>query len=239
MSQCPSCGLSLTGTPRFCTRCGTRLQAPRPPAPAPLPRRVCTACGVTWPLQADFCGQCGKSFRGKPPAKPEPPKCVRCGRLLPPGRRSCGTCGQIQPEDTPCACGKPLRTGSLYCGSCGRERSAPPAENERLFRGVPLRLLREDRRPATIGELTAWCAEAKITPERHGFHVEHGGISGDYTLRRTEGRFAFCRVTDRGENHVYYLGRNEAFAVNGFWHTLLNRLGMWPLPEEYAQEPHP
>jgi predicted amidophosphoribosyltransferase len=46
---CPSCGVSLTMTAKFCPDCGAKVQ----------PKDVCAACGVKLAPGAKFCPECG------------------------------------------------------------------------------------------------------------------------------------------------------------------------------------
>lgn len=53
---CPSCGAVSAGGVKFCTKCGTRLEAPAIEAET---KKVCAACGTEAAPGACFCCNCG------------------------------------------------------------------------------------------------------------------------------------------------------------------------------------
>lgn len=54
---CPNCGASVIAGSKFCTKCGTPLQAA---APAPIQRGgFCTSCGAALSPVDKFCTKCG------------------------------------------------------------------------------------------------------------------------------------------------------------------------------------
>lgn len=56
---CPNCGAEVMEGALFCTGCGTKLEAPLPPA-APAPEiRACAGCGAQLSEGALFCPNCG------------------------------------------------------------------------------------------------------------------------------------------------------------------------------------
>ena len=59
--NCPACGASVRETDKFCSECGTTLEAKRNDAP-------CRACGQMVPMGAKFCGNCGASEPHSVPA---------------------------------------------------------------------------------------------------------------------------------------------------------------------------
>jgi len=81
-TRCPVCGFDGPPDMRFCTNCGTDLQAA---APRPTSASLCPQCGSEVSPQAKFCGQCGATLANV---------CPGCGSEFTPGTRFCGQCGQ-------------------------------------------------------------------------------------------------------------------------------------------------
>lgn len=52
--KCPSCGKANAAGTKFCSECGSKLEAPVAPEP-----RVCKACGAAVAEGIKFCGECG------------------------------------------------------------------------------------------------------------------------------------------------------------------------------------
>ena len=55
---CTGCGAVNPPGTRFCSSCGTKLEAPSP-APEPEAARTCSACGAPLADGMKFCGECG------------------------------------------------------------------------------------------------------------------------------------------------------------------------------------
>lgn len=55
---CTGCGAVNPPGTRFCSNCGTKLEAPSP-APEPEAARTCSACGAPLADGMKFCGECG------------------------------------------------------------------------------------------------------------------------------------------------------------------------------------
>src|SRR5688500_5773034 len=59
--NCPKCGATVRETDKFCSECGSTLEAKKSDGP-------CRACGQMVPLGAKFCGNCGASEPHSVPA---------------------------------------------------------------------------------------------------------------------------------------------------------------------------
>ena len=79
---CPKCGFDNPPDDKFCTKCGTTLEAPAPPA---TPITACPQCGSEVSPEALFCGECGAKLANL---------CPQCGFEAPAGIRFCTKCGQ-------------------------------------------------------------------------------------------------------------------------------------------------
>ncbi|MEM2834505.1 MAG: SPFH domain-containing protein [Candidatus Nezhaarchaeales archaeon] len=77
---CPKCGFQNLSTARFCSNCGTSLQA----ATTTL---TCLKCGMANPAGAKFCINCGS------PIQPSV-KCPKCGSEVQLGAKFCSNCGE-------------------------------------------------------------------------------------------------------------------------------------------------
>lgn len=97
-SVCPQCGKPLKAGARFCTGCGYRLPAqpapqpaqPRPVQPQPAQQQSAPRQNAVYAGTAAF----GQHPSGRPPVGAQHSVvCPRCGRLIPPGKTICDTCG--------------------------------------------------------------------------------------------------------------------------------------------------
>ena len=88
---CPNCGTANAEGTRFCQGCGTKLEAPPPPAPA---GNACPNCGAANDPGTKFCRECGTKLEAPPPAEPQKRFCPSCGKEVAPGVKFCPECGQ-------------------------------------------------------------------------------------------------------------------------------------------------
>jgi len=75
---CPRCRHENTPDARFCSGCGSAVQAA-------VAKKVCPNCRTENEEQARFCNQCGTSLG--------PAVCRQCGKTQSPGARFCNECG--------------------------------------------------------------------------------------------------------------------------------------------------
>lgn len=75
---CKQCSHQNAPDARFCSGCGSALQAP-------ATKKVCPKCRTENDEQARFCNQCGTSIG--------PAVCRQCGKTQSPGARFCNECG--------------------------------------------------------------------------------------------------------------------------------------------------
>lgn len=80
--RCSECGFDNPPDDKFCTKCGTTLEAPPPPAAS---ETTCPQCGSEVSPEALFCGECGANLANL---------CPQCGIEAPAGIRFCTKCGQ-------------------------------------------------------------------------------------------------------------------------------------------------
>ena len=55
-AACPSCGTALPAGTKFCSGCGSKIEA----APATSQNVFCTGCGAELPAGTKFCNSCGQ-----------------------------------------------------------------------------------------------------------------------------------------------------------------------------------
>ncbi len=97
--RCPECGFNNPDDMRFCTNCGTKLEATAPPRAPTTSAKSCPQCGAQVRPEARFCDQCGASLTVA---------CPQCGADATPGERFCSQCGQdLEQATTPAASATP------------------------------------------------------------------------------------------------------------------------------------
>ena len=74
--KCPKCGAINPATNKFCSECGTKLEA----------ERKCPKCGASISGNPKFCPECGTSLGTK--------KCPNCGAEVPASNKFCPECGK-------------------------------------------------------------------------------------------------------------------------------------------------
>ena len=95
-----------------------------------------------------------------------------------------------------------------------------------------MKLVSEEQCPRTMAELAQWVSRAGAAgipdPRGLGFAFGREANPGEYGVNSG----AFYRRQPSGELECFYRG-DEATAISGFWHTYLERLGLWqPTPEQ-------
>jgi len=97
--RCPECGFDNPDDIKFCTSCGSKLEAAAPPPTPTAPTNRCPQCGSEIRPEARFCDQCGASLTVA---------CPQCGADATPGERFCSQCGQdLEQATTPVASATP------------------------------------------------------------------------------------------------------------------------------------
>jgi len=90
MVICPSCRAQVPSTSKFCSNCGSPIQAPPPPSQPPTPSQPgaisCPKCGTQNPVTARFCMNCGSPLQATI-------NCPQCGSQIPAGAKFCMNCG--------------------------------------------------------------------------------------------------------------------------------------------------
>lgn len=231
MNHCSRCGTPFVEGAMFCRKCGMKLPASAPAAsqnhPAPtspvmpvtpaVKHQPCPKCGTLWPSGTPLCRKCGADMAPNAPH-------------LQPGK-----------ADSLCSkCHMPLKPGALFCGRCGSKVGSPAAtspvpplsqSSASVLHVRDMSLLAEENRPTSIPMLEQWCRKAAAAgipdPRLVGFVFGRQPRPGEYYLESTQGSVTFGRLQVNGEHIVFYQGQDEDYAVNGFWHTLLERLGLW------------
>lgn len=75
---CPKCNTPNPPNAKFCSNCGSPLQAAGP---------ICPKCNTANPPGAKFCINCGSPLQAAS-------KCPKCGTDIPPGAKFCPNCGE-------------------------------------------------------------------------------------------------------------------------------------------------
>ena len=89
--RCPECGFDNPDDTKFCTNCGSKLEAAAPPPTPTAPTNLCPQCGSEIRPEARFCDQCGARLILA---------CPQCGADATPGERFCSQCGQDLQQPT-------------------------------------------------------------------------------------------------------------------------------------------
>lgn len=61
--RCPECGFDNPDDIKFCTSCGSKLEAAAPPPTPTAPTNLCPQCGSEIRPEARFCDQCGQDLK--------------------------------------------------------------------------------------------------------------------------------------------------------------------------------
>jgi len=121
-AKCAACGAALAAKDRFCPKCGSRVEEPKPPK--------CAACGELLRPGMAFCPNCGQRAGAPPPvaASPKPPPLIAAGpkqsNKTPPVKSAVEIALQKPPAPAPthcAACGQPLKPGAKFCRGCGKK----------------------------------------------------------------------------------------------------------------------
>lgn len=115
--NCPACGASVRETDKFCSECGSALQAKRSDAP-------CRACGQMVPVGSKFCGNCGASEPHSVPAGATGETVVARAPVRPPADASDDAAAKPSVE-SPTAEGP---SGKSPSGESPSEREREPTE---------------------------------------------------------------------------------------------------------------
>ena len=108
MKKCPSCGIAIEATDRFCSACGydTKFQN----KPTNINDKVtCSKCGNSFSKKSKFCPECGTQYN----------PCAYCGADLTIGATKCEVCGKSVPKPCP-KCGTLILDKKMkFCPECG------------------------------------------------------------------------------------------------------------------------
>lgn len=121
---CPKCYTEVPSGMRFCTECGTKVEA----VPSSTQPTVCPKCYADVPSGVRFCTECGTKIEAAVNSTQET-ICPKCYTEVPPGTQFCTECGtkigQVTLNQSTCPkCYADVAPGVRFCTECGTSLEA-------------------------------------------------------------------------------------------------------------------